>query len=156
MIKKIIVLFFSLWVLTGCFANNMKNNAVNETWVEEQQLYDALIEAADKNYKNYYFIDLRSQTDYNTAFIEGFVNQSRENLQIFLEDASQWNMIILMSEDTEKTNEAVAYVEGLGFDNAKYVFISLERLFTFFESKNMIMEVTPNGDICPIENPEGC
>ena len=80
----------------------MKNNAVNETWVEEQQLYDALIEAADKNYKNYYFIDLRSQTDYNTAFIEGFVNQSRENLQIFLEDASQWNMIILMSEDTEK------------------------------------------------------
>ena len=122
----------------------------------KQQLYDALIEAADKNYKNYYFIDLRSQTDYNTAFIEGFVNQSRENLQIFLEDASQWNMIILMSEDTEKTNEAVAYVEGLGFDNVKYVFISLERLFTFFESKNMIMEVTPNGDICPIENPEGC
>ena len=56
----------------------------------------------------------------------------------------------------KKTNEAVAYVEGLGFDNVKYVFISLERLFTFFESKNMIMEVTPNGDICPIENPEGC
>lgn len=157
MIKKLIVLAFGLLVLTGCLANSsMKNNALNETWTEEQQLYDALTQAKQDNFKNYYFIDLRNEVDYNESFIKGFLNESRIDLESFLEGVSKWNMIILMSGDTEKTSEAAAFVEGLGFYNVKSVSISFERLFTFFDAKDMMMQVTPGGDTCPIENPEGC
>lgn len=137
---KLLNLLFIL-VLTGC-AFSMEKDALSETYTTPEQVINAIKEAESHKYKNYLFLDLRQ--DKVEEYIKGFHNTSPNELDTFLENKKSYTFIMVFSDSGELTSERSAYIQSKGFNNVKYINISVETLLNALRSAGYLYQ-----DTCP-------
>lgn len=153
--KLFLMTLMTLFLLFGCSDNSsLKTNAKNETWTNLVDLENAFSEAENNFFKDYYFIDFRSEIAYKTMFVAGFKRVSRQQFDTYFKDIKKHAMIVLFSGNSETLSEAASYLDALGFYNLKVVDVTEQKLFSYFPDR--LMSIDDNGDTCPIDPNPGC
>lgn len=144
-----------LITLVGCQSkSDLIKDAKNEAWSDLNELKQAFQQAEDAYFKDYYFIDMRSEAAYKATFVAGFTHVDRSEFQSFFKDVKKYAMIIIFSGNIETASEAASFLDALDFYNIKTVNTSETSLFAFFSDQ--LMSIDPDGNSCPIEEPQGC
>ncbi|MFA5719504.1 MAG: hypothetical protein WC939_00430 [Acholeplasmataceae bacterium] len=140
--KKISLLLILL--LMGC-SFSMEKDARSETYTDPQQVIDAIKEAQRSKYKNYLFLDLREEID---EYIKGFHNTPPSEIDAYLEGLKTYTFIMVFSNSNELTSERVSYIQSKGFNNVKYIDITVETLLNALRDVDLLYN-----ESCP---PKGC